>query len=67
MDGVSLCPLALETRGGGAWQLGASPLSVARGDAVAAAVADSLHKLRQLTKVRVGLRNNALGPGLEVC
>ena len=42
-------------------------LSVARGGAGAAAVAESLRNLRQLTKVTVWLGENALGPGLEVC
>ena len=39
-------------------------LSVAQGNAGAAAVAESLSKLRQLTRLTVGLDHNALGPGL---
>ena len=39
-------------------------LSVARGDAGAIAVAESLPNLRQL---KVLLYDNGIGPGLEVC
>ena len=42
-------------------------LSVARGEAGAAAVAEGLRNLRQLTKLDVSLKHNALGPGLAGC
>ena len=42
-------------------------LSVTRGDAGAAAVAESLRNLRQLTEVSVWLDKNKLGPGPRGC